>query len=243
MKTIKTPQDIKKLGTILSVWAHPDDESFLAAGIMAVAARQGQKVICITATRGENGSYDESRWPANAIGKIRAKEMNTALNILGVEHHHWLNYEDGKCADADQTEASRKIFKLIDSYKPNSILTFGSDGLTGHPDHQAVSRWCTEACKNKGIEAKIYHAVIEKKQYQSYLKEADKKVNIFFNIKKPPIVDEDDCSISFTLPIRVLTLKRRALEAMPSQTKELFSKFGDTFLDNAFRTEFFINPK
>lgn len=109
MKSIKTPKDIRKLGTILSVWAHPDDESFLAAGVMATAARQGQKVICVTATRGENGSYDESRWPVHAIGKIRSKEMVAALNVLGIEHHHWLGYKDGMCADIDQAEVLKTI--------------------------------------------------------------------------------------------------------------------------------------
>lgn len=68
-------------------------------------------------------------------------------------------------------------------------------------------------------------------------------MNIFFNIQKPSLADENNCAISFTLPKKTLALKRRALEAMPSQTRELFSKFGDSFLDNAFRTEFFVRAK
>ena len=51
------------LGTVLSVWAHPDDETYLCGGLMADAVRRGNRVVCVTATRGELGSPDEERWP------------------------------------------------------------------------------------------------------------------------------------------------------------------------------------
>src|ERR671922_141060 len=38
------------LGTILGVWAHPDDEAYLSAGLMARAVRNGSRVVCVTAT-------------------------------------------------------------------------------------------------------------------------------------------------------------------------------------------------
>ena len=49
------------LGTLLGIWAHPDDETYLAAGLMAQAVRDGRRVVCVTATRGEGGSMDEER--------------------------------------------------------------------------------------------------------------------------------------------------------------------------------------
>src|SRR3990170_7980876 len=41
------------LGTILGVWAHPDDETYLCGGLMARAGRAGDRVVGITATPGE----------------------------------------------------------------------------------------------------------------------------------------------------------------------------------------------
>jgi LmbE family N-acetylglucosaminyl deacetylase len=41
MRSIETEDS---LGTVLSVWAHPDDETYLAARVMADAARNGQRV-------------------------------------------------------------------------------------------------------------------------------------------------------------------------------------------------------
>ncbi len=43
------------LGTILGVWAHPDDEAYLSAGLMATAIAAGRRVVCVTATRGRGG--------------------------------------------------------------------------------------------------------------------------------------------------------------------------------------------
>ncbi|OOL28439.1 GlcNAc-PI de-N-acetylase, partial [Rhodococcus rhodochrous] len=37
-------------GTILSIWAHPDDETYLAAGVMAAARDDGRRVVCASAT-------------------------------------------------------------------------------------------------------------------------------------------------------------------------------------------------
>ena len=42
--------------TLLAVWAHPDDEAYLAAGLLASAADAGWRVVVATATRGEFGT-------------------------------------------------------------------------------------------------------------------------------------------------------------------------------------------
>src|SRR5439155_874799 len=63
------------LGTILGVWAHPDDETYLTAGLMAQAVRDGRRVTCVTATRGEGGSFDEGRWPSAKMTRKRAAEF------------------------------------------------------------------------------------------------------------------------------------------------------------------------
>jgi LmbE family N-acetylglucosaminyl deacetylase len=72
------------LGTILGVWAHPDDEAFLSSGLMADAVRKGDRVVSVTATRGELGSWDEERWPSESMGEVREAELEESLAILGV---------------------------------------------------------------------------------------------------------------------------------------------------------------
>ncbi len=223
-------QDIKQLGTIMGVWAHPDDETFSMAGIMAMAAQNGQKVVCITATRGEAGVQDESRWPAHRLSDIRTNELKAALQVLGVTDHIFLDYADGGCADVDTSQAVQQITKLIDTYQPDTIFTFGPDGLTGHTDHCTVSAWTVGASKLATKKPAVYFALQTTGQYDAMM-HADKHLNVFFNIDKPPTKDECDCDLCFCLDADYLALKMRALAAMPSQTDKFLTMFSDQLTD------------
>ena len=76
---------------MLGVWAHPDDDIYLSAGLMAAAAAAGERVVDVTATRGEGGSMDEERWPPERMGEVRTDEMQRSLEILGVAEHRFLD--------------------------------------------------------------------------------------------------------------------------------------------------------
>ncbi len=240
MKQIKSFTDIRGLGTILSVWAHPDDESFLAAGIMATAIQNGQRVICVTATKGEKGIQDESRWPSGRLADIRAEEISLCLDALGIQEHHWLDYPDGECKNVDQDEAVQKVQNIIVKYQPDSILTFGPDGMTGHDDHRTVSSWVTRATKDTKIP--IYHAVELRAAYEK-MREADDKFNIFFNIDKPPIVEPDECDILLNLSDELLVTKYQCLYSMPSQTDAMFNHFGQDMICAMICSEAFALAK
>ena len=134
------------LGTILGVWAHPDDETWLSAVHMARAVRMGSRVACVTATRGELGSPDPDRWPpGEGLAKIRTAELDAALAILGVSEHYWLDYPDGGCAAVPLDEGAQRVLDMLERVRPNTVLTFGPDGMTGHSDHQTVGGWVTAA--------------------------------------------------------------------------------------------------
>lgn len=242
--TLRNRSDIHKLGTILSIWAHPDDETLACAGIMAKAVSNGQKVVCITATKGESGVQDEQKWPADKLADIRSKELNQALKIIGVDKHHWLDYPDGTCNDQNEIEASNIILRYIEQYQPDTILTFGPDGLTGHLDHITVSNWVKKAADAYDGDIIIFHAVVAQEQYDDYLKEADEKLDIFFNISSPPLVPLAHCDLTFSCDEKTMCdIKRGALSAMPSQTAIIFEHFGNEFVDKAFMYEAFVEDK
>src|SRR5205809_4777274 len=113
------------LGTILGVWAHPDDETYLTAGLMAQAVRDGRRVVCVTATRGEEGSFDQERWPTSKMGEVREAELLESLRILGVTEHHWLDYYDGTCAQVPEEEAVSKVAAIVGEVGPDSVFSFG----------------------------------------------------------------------------------------------------------------------
>jgi len=237
MSIIKTTDDIKRLGTILCVWAHPDDETFTMAGIIAAAIKNGQKVICVTATCGEKGVEDESRWPAEHLAEIRKAELKNALKELGVTEHHVLNYPDGGCSETNNQEAVSRITEFIKNNHPNSIMTFGSDGLTGHEDHKTVSGWVGQALMKSGETAQIYHAALSPGQREGFAK-TDEKLNFFFNTKYPPICEESQAAICINLDDYLFARKIQALKAHESQYTKMFELF-DGQLRPAFGTEVF----
>lgn len=238
---IKTTDDIKQLGTILGVWAHPDDETYSMGGIMAAAVNNGQVVACLTATRGEAGVQDENRWPAASLGEIRTHELETAMEILRVQEHCWLDFPDGGCNKVSEQDAVKQVADCIEKYRPDTILTFGPDGLTGHPDHQTVSKWAKLARDKTASPAVIYHAVQTYEQYDAMI-EADKQFNIFFKIDKPPVCATEQCAIHFELDDELYRQKLTALKAMPSQTEAMLGMFEHS-LRSSLGREAFVESK
>lgn len=232
--------DINQLGTILGVWAHPDDESFMMAGLMAAAAENGQTVACITATKGEAGQFDPAKYTAETLGETRAQELQSAFKILGVKNHHWLGYKDGHCHEVDDKEAVRKIYTYIKKVQPDTIITFPPDGLTGHDDHKAVSRWARQAIRQSGRKITLYYAVDTKEKYDQYFKEIDEKFNIYFNIDEPVLVPLAKCDLVFNLSTEQAKKKMRALKAMTSQTEGMFKQFGEQLFIDTSDVETFV---
>jgi len=234
---IKTTDDIKKLGTILGIWAHPDDETFTMGGIMAAAAKNGQQVICVTATKGEKGVQDESRWPAARMAEIRANELNACLEILGVKDHNFLDYHDGECAQANSEEAISALTGLINQYQPDSIFTFGSDGLTGHPDHCTVSDWAKKAAQKSGSKAVVYNVVQTTEQHQA-MRELNAEFRVFLDANKLPVLEPGECAVCFELNDDFFDQKMAALKAHISQYDALFKL--ERSLRAPFGTEAFV---
>lgn len=234
-----TQQEVASLGTILGVWAHPDDETYLSGGLMAAAVKTGGRVVCVTATRGEEGSPDHERWPPSEIGRIREAELMSALGILGVTEHIWLDYRDGACAAVPVDEGIAKVREIIEREQPDSVLTFGPDGMTGHPDHVAVSMWTTEAFH---IAAKpgahLYFATTTPAWAERFVP-AMQDYNVF-GPGTPPVTPVDELAINFRSEGELGDLKLRAISAQVSQVEGLLvalgeDLYGQALIEEAFR--------
>jgi LmbE family N-acetylglucosaminyl deacetylase len=135
---------------VLAVWSHPDDESFLAGGLLAQLAGMGARVVNVSATSGEHGTDDPANNPPAVLGALRERELDAALAELGVGPSLLLGFEDGACEGAPDLMGTRLVGRIIDRVRPDLILSFGPDGVTGHPDHQAVARWTRAAVDERG---------------------------------------------------------------------------------------------
>ena len=56
-----------------------------------------------------------------------------------------LGYPDGELDQVSPTEVVEQIASYIGEIRPQVLITFGPDGLYGHPDHIAISQLATAA--------------------------------------------------------------------------------------------------
>jgi LmbE family N-acetylglucosaminyl deacetylase len=127
---------------LLAVFAHPDDETFRCGGTLALLARQGVRVWVLCATRGEAGvPYMDPE----ETGRLREAELQCACRTLGIEPPRFLDYRDGTLDKVDEEEAVAQVTAIVRELRPQVLLTWPPDGMSGHLDHIVVSRWAGEA--------------------------------------------------------------------------------------------------
>jgi LmbE family N-acetylglucosaminyl deacetylase len=127
---------------MLAIFAHPDDETFRCGGTLALLARKGAQVHVLCATGGEAGV---PQLDPEEAGELRQTELECACRALGLQPPRFLDYQDGALAQVDAKEAVARIASVIRELQPQVLLTWPPDGVSGHPDHIAVSRWTGEA--------------------------------------------------------------------------------------------------
>jgi LmbE family N-acetylglucosaminyl deacetylase len=235
---VRSPADATVLGTVLGVWAHPDDEAYLSAALMAFAVDAGSRVAVVTATLGEHGTPEPSRLPPHVLREIRADEHRAALAVLGVHEAHLLGYEDGTCEAVPEAEAVARIATIIDEIRPDTIVTFGPDGMTGHPDHRAVSAWATAAASAAGFAGRLLYAT-QTESWVERFRDVHDRVPIF-GPEGPPSTPEDRVALWVDPTDEVLDRKVHALGAHTSQTSGLIDGFGGPLYREWVRDEWFV---
>jgi LmbE family N-acetylglucosaminyl deacetylase len=145
---------VAELGSVLGVWAHPDDETYLSGGLMRCALESGQRVTCVNATSGERGTGDPEAWPPDRLASVRRAELAESGCVLAkglavAIDHRWLDHPDGRCHELPADVGAEQVGRLIDEIRPDTVLTFDPTGVTGHLDHRAVSDWVTQAARER----------------------------------------------------------------------------------------------
>ncbi|NIK60197.1 PIG-L family deacetylase [Kribbella shirazensis] len=130
--------------TALVVHAHPDDEVFATGAATSVLREQGWHVVLRVATAGMHGALDH---------------LGASCSLLGINEWDWLGavdqwIDDGgrsgphslAAASPDDLAEAIEVAAVVN--EPELILTVGSDGLTGHPDHIAISQGVQRALRS-----------------------------------------------------------------------------------------------
>ena len=129
--------------TMMAVIAHADDEAFIGP-LLAHYARQGVKIYLVIMTQGNTGRPRVSHGIPNGpeLARARAEEARCCCRELGVEPPLILQFDDDQLGKAARPpwdyigRAEREIRRLFAEVRPEVVLSFGPEGVYGHPDHQ-----------------------------------------------------------------------------------------------------------
>lgn len=212
---------------LLTVFSHPDDESFGISGTIARYAQQGAEVYHICATRGEAGSARPLGLSPLEFGAMREMELRRASRILGFKRIWVLGYPDSGLKGLPREGPAQRILRIIEEVKPQVIITFGSTGITGHPDHIAIHHWVTEAYERAARPGKLYYTAL----LEEYLKK-----------RGLPLIKEKITTIISVEPY--LFFKRRAIHCHRSQwagAQRVFSFAGGS--SPLSKEDYFIRAK
>ncbi len=226
--------------TLLGVWAHPDDEAYLSSGLMMRTVAAGGRVTVCAATAGERGFAAADPRSLDERISLRTAELRAAAAAAGVDDVRMLGWTDGTLGDVPFEALVAQISALIDDVRPDLVITFGPDGVTGHRDHVAIGR-ATTAAWTRSARGELLFAA----QRQSWLdewRELHRSLGVMMTEDDSPGMAEGDIALAVELDGLELDRKRAVLAAHASQTDGLVATMGESTYRRWIRAETFRRP-
>ena len=119
---------------LMAIFSHPDDETVIAP-LLARYAREGASVHLVIATDGRLGTNPWGLPPGDELAAARAEEARCSCRELGVQPPILLGIHDqGVVAELEHLAV--EITRLWTELQPDVVITWGPEGLYGHPDHR-----------------------------------------------------------------------------------------------------------
>ena len=126
-------------GTVLAIYAHPDDPEVSCGGSLALWVDEGAVAHLVVVNRGEKGSASGDADP-DALAAARAAEVAEAAAVLGLASFELLGYPDGE--SENDLELRGRLVEIVRRLKPDTVvcpdptaLYFGA-GYVNHRDHR-----------------------------------------------------------------------------------------------------------
>ncbi len=147
--------DVSPTPCLLTVHAHPDDESSKGAGSVARYHAAGVRCVLVCCTGGEEGDILNPAMDRpevrDRMPEVRRQELEAATRIIGYDEVVMLGYRDSGMPDSEANarpdsfaqapleEAVGRLVAIIRRERPEVMVIYG-DEQSGypHPDHLRV---------------------------------------------------------------------------------------------------------
>lgn len=140
---------------MLSIHAHPDDESSKGAATTAKYTDNGAHATLVCATGGEEGDILNPAVNTPEViadlFNVRMAELKMATDIIGYDIVEMLGYRDSGMKDSDanehpdcfwaapMAESTARFATMIRMFRPHVVISYGDPmGGYDHPDHVRV---------------------------------------------------------------------------------------------------------
>lgn len=153
---------------VLAFFAHPDDETMLCGGTLALLAREGASIDYLCATRGEGGELgDPPLGSRTDASRLRASELACAVEALGGGRLDFLPYIDPLVGPDNELfaftdnfeELTAQLQQVITRRKVEALISHGSTGEYGHPAHRLCHRAASTVIQRLGAKAPLFYTV------------------------------------------------------------------------------------
>lgn len=224
---------------LLGIWAHPDDEAYLSAALMGRTIDEGGQVTLVTLTDGEAGFPDDDPRPAEERAQQRRRELTGAMAQIGVTDLRFIGLPDGAVAERGGEMLIDTLGAIMRDVRPDVVVTFGPDGITGHDDH--VHNWwaVTRAWADVGIGDLWYSE--HTRTWLDDWRHIHDEFGIWMT-HEPDGIDSDDAVLIIEITGRELDRKRAVLAEHRSQTTTIAAALGEPTYRSWIRQEAFRRP-
>ena len=166
-----------------------------------------------------------SRGRRTGLAAERTRELASCLSVLGSASTAAGSTATGECARADPDTAAARLGDLLGDVRPDTVLTFGPDGITGHLDHRTVSAWTGVAFDRAAPSgARLLHAAVPAPRALRW-GELDASLGVFLP-GYPVVTPPERLAVDVVLGPEVADRKVRALAAQTTQTAGLIGMLG-----------------
>jgi LmbE family N-acetylglucosaminyl deacetylase len=135
--------------TLVAVFAHPDDETIVSPALAHYA--RSAKVFVVIATDGRKGVAAHAGIPAgDSLAAVRAGEARCSARELGAQPPILLGFEDAGLAVISPwpgeplDRMAKRLADILNTLRPDAVVTWGPEGGYGHADHRLVSDVVTQ---------------------------------------------------------------------------------------------------
>jgi LmbE family N-acetylglucosaminyl deacetylase len=217
------------VATVVSLHAHPDDESLLTGGWLAQRAAAGDRVVLVFATDGAAGLAGR-RYSSLALADVRRSEAAASAVALAASRVLWLGHGDSGMAgrpsagtrrfvDVPVDEAAAAVAAILDEERAEVLTGYDVNGGYGHPDHRHVHLVARRAQELAASRPMLLEATLDRTWLVRLLRTVRPLARLLPGLTIPGnevFSSRDDVSVAVDVRPQ-LAAKRRSLAAHGSQ--------------------------